>query len=195
MQSDSEAIARSAEDPTSFGVLFERHSRTVYGYLARRAGPDVADEVLSEVFLVAFQRRESFDGRSTTARPWLLGIATVLLRAYAKKEARHLRVAARAAEAEAHDGGLERAIDRQDASRRMQRMLEHLRHLPLIDRDVLLLYVWGELTYDEVAKSLDIPVGTVRSRLNRVRRELRRMESTTDEKESSDGRADTAARL
>jgi RNA polymerase sigma factor (sigma-70 family) len=195
MQTDSEAIARSTEDPRSFGVLFERHARAVYGYLARRAGPDVADEVLSEVFLVAFQRRDAFDGRSTSARPWLLGIGTVLLRAHAKKEAKHLRVTARAAEAEAHDGGLERALDKQDASRRMRRMLDHLQQLPPIDRDVLLLYAWGELSYDEVAKSLGIPVGTVRSRLNRVRRELRRMEFTTDGKERSYGRADTAARV
>lgn len=195
MRTDSEAIARSVEDPTAFGLLFERHARSVHRYLARRAGPDVADEVLSEVFLVSFQRRESFDGRSPSALPWLLGIATVLLRAHAKKEGRHLRAAARAAEVEAHDGGLERALDLQDASSRMRQTLDHLRHLPSIDRDVLLLYVWGELTYDEVAKSLEIPVGTVRSRLNRVRRELRRLESAPEGKESSHGRADTAAQL
>lgn len=194
METDSEAVERSASDPHAFGVLFERHARIVHGYLARRSGRDTADEVLSEVFLVAFQRRGAFDLRATTARPWLLGIATVLLRSHAKQEARHLRASARAAEVEAHDGGLESALDREDASRRMRRMLEHVQRLPAIDRDVLLLYAWGELTYDDVARSLEIPVGTVRSRLNRARRELRRLESTASRKESSDGRARTAAR-
>jgi DNA-directed RNA polymerase specialized sigma24 family protein len=130
MKTDSEVIEQSAADPPAFGLLFERHAVIVHGYLARRAGRDVADDVLSEVFLVAFERRASFDLRATTARPWLLGIATVLLRSYARREARHLRVAARAAEVDAHDGGLESAIDRQDASHRLRLMLDHVQRLP-----------------------------------------------------------------
>lgn len=195
MQTDSEVIERSAEDPPAFGVLFERHAGTVHGYLARRAGRDTADEVLSEVFLVAFERRAAFDTRATSARPWLLGIATILLRAHARREAKHLRAAAGAAEVEAHDGGLGGAQDRQDAVQRVRQMLEHLRGLPAIDRDVLLLYAWGDLTYEDIAKSLDIPIGTVRSRLNRVRRRLRQTGSATEGEESRHGRPRTAARV
>jgi len=40
------------------------------------------------------------------------------------------------------------------------------------DRDALLLHAWGELSYDEIAQALDVPVGTVRSRIHRARRQL-----------------------
>ena len=56
-------------------------------------------------------------------------------------------------------------------------MCDVIAALPAGERDALLLFVWEELTYDEIAASLDIPVGTVRSRLNRVRRRLRELET------------------
>jgi RNA polymerase sigma factor (sigma-70 family) len=48
-----------------------------------------------------------------------------------------------------------------------------LAKMPAGDRDVLLLFAWADMSYAEVAQALDIPVGTVRSRLNRARRQLR----------------------
>jgi len=53
------------------------------------------------------------------------------------------------------------------------RLLDALAGLKARDRDVLVLVAWEELSYDEVAAALDIPPGTVRSRLNRARRTLR----------------------
>jgi DNA-directed RNA polymerase specialized sigma24 family protein len=51
-------------------------------------------------------------------------------------------------------------------------LVRELRRLASDDRDALLLVVWGELTYDEVATALDVPIGTVRSRVARARRKL-----------------------
>lgn len=73
---------------------------------------------------------------------------------------------------------LDEALDAQLA----MTTLEHaLRKLATRDRDVLLLFAWTELTYNEIALALDIPVGTVRSRLNRARRAFRTEPMTTKE--------------
>ena len=90
--SDGELVEQSLATPHLFSELFRRHSGAVYGYVARRAGRDVADEVLSETFLVAFERRDRFQSDATSARPWLLGIATNLVHAHRRRAARHLHL-------------------------------------------------------------------------------------------------------
>ncbi|PJI53561.1 hypothetical protein CTI14_26810, partial [Methylobacterium radiotolerans] len=57
MNTDSEVIARSLDEPRAFSAIFERHVRPVGGYIRRRVGEDAVDDVLSETFLVAFRRR------------------------------------------------------------------------------------------------------------------------------------------
>ena len=55
--------------------------------------------------------------------------------------------------------------------------------LPEVERDALLLYVWEELSYEEIATALDVPVGTVRSRLNRARLTLRELQASIGRKQ------------
>ncbi|WP_375387589.1 RNA polymerase sigma factor [uncultured Amnibacterium sp.] len=171
--SDTELVQQSLTAPQAFSELFRRHSGAVYGYVARRAGRDVADEVLSETFLVAFERRDRFRSDATSARPWLLGIATNVVHAYRRKEARHLHLLQQLQEPVLGDGGIPRAGDRMDAAARLRDLGDRIRNLPAGDRDVLLLHAWADLTAEQIAVALDIPVGTVWSRLNRVRRTLR----------------------
>src|SRR4051812_30382438 len=93
---DAELIARSARDPRAFMPLVERHQRVLYGYLARRMGPNVAEELVSETFARAFALRDRFDTERPDARPWLFGIATNLMRNHVRSEVRQLRAYARA---------------------------------------------------------------------------------------------------
>ena len=72
-----------------------------------------------------------------------------------------------------HPDELEGSEDRVSATVARKRLLEALAELPPGDRDVVVLVAWEDLTYEEVAAVLDIPLGTVRSRLNRARRMLR----------------------
>src|SRR5207253_10162550 len=60
-----------------------------------------------------------------------------------------------------------------DASELWPRVASAVAALPAGERDVLMLYVWEELSYEEIASALSLPVGTVRSRLNRARNRLR----------------------
>ncbi|RKT51797.1 RNA polymerase sigma factor [Saccharothrix australiensis] len=174
------------EPGRAVGRLFDRHARSLHRYLARRVG-DLADDLVGETFLVAFQTRTAYDRERGTARAWLYGIATNLLRRHVRQEVRGLRAATRAAgPATGDDDHGNRVADRVDAAASTRRLAGALAELREGDRDVLLLTSWAGLDTNEVAEALGIPVGTVRSRLHRVRRHLRAHASTTDRARTGD---------
>ncbi|MDN3496069.1 sigma-70 family RNA polymerase sigma factor [Planococcus sp. APC 4015] len=173
MTTDSEIIRRSLADPRVFAELFDRHARVIGAYARQRSGADASQDILSETFLVAFRRRGSFELARESARPWLLGIATKLIARHRAAEAAQWRsiVAASSVIATGADD-IEAAADRVDAWSELRVLAPRIAGLSARDRDTLLLYAWGDLGYAEVAECLSVPVGTVRSRLNRVRRLL-----------------------
>lgn len=171
MSSDGDIITHSLGQRAAFATIYDRHERVVYRYAARRPGTSVADDITSETFLVAFTRRHDFVG--TDARPWLLGIATVLMQQYARREARAWKGMLASDLARVSGDELEAADSRLDAKALSKRMGRALSRLPPGDRDVLLLHAFGDLSYEAVSVALEIPIGTVRSRLNRARRKLR----------------------
>lgn len=167
---DAELIARSVDDPAEFAPLFDRHATTVHRYLGRRVG-ELADDLLSETFLVAFRRRAAYRPEHVEVRPWLLGIATNVVRGHVRTEQRRYRALARAAaEPEESGGDPADAVGRLDAQALRGPLAAALAGLKPRDRDALLLLAWADLGYEEIAAVLDIPVGTVRSRLHRARR-------------------------
>jgi RNA polymerase sigma-70 factor (ECF subfamily) len=169
--SDSELISASAGAPGDFGAIFDRHFDAVYAYLQRRIGRDLAEELSAETFLVAFDNRDRYDASRSEARPWLLGIATNLLRRHWRRETREFRAYARSAVdpvLDAFDGVEERL----DASGERRRLVEGLAELSGSERDALLLAAWADLSYVEIATALEVPVGTVRSRLSRARERI-----------------------
>lgn len=181
LDDDSHVIARSLQDASEFAVIFDRHFGTIHRYLARRVGGDVADDLAAEVFTVAFARRSSYDTDRPLALPWLYGIASNLLRADLRHQQRrdhaHERLASQSradAVAEPLD---ERVVTSLDAQRHAQGLQGRLADLSVDDATTLALYAWEDLSYEEIAEALEIPVGTVRSRLHRVRRKLREPES------------------
>ncbi len=191
MSTDSTIIRRSLGEPSAFAELFERHSAAVGRFAARRVGPEAAGDVLSETFLIAFRKRSSFDAAWDSAKPWLLGIATRVIHRQRGQEARQWRaIAASVAVAEPHSGGgMDRADERADAEAAVRGLTARIAALPARDRETLLLYAWGELTYEQIAAALGVPVGTVRSRLNRVRRRLAGPPVGQEREEESNGRA------
>jgi RNA polymerase sigma factor (sigma-70 family) len=159
-------------DAKAFERLFELHFDPVYGYLARRVGPELGRDLAAEAFAQAFAGRRSFDPRRGEPRPWLFGIAQNVLRRHYRDEERRLHALAGAAAAP--DG----------APPEEPRLASALRLLPVEERDALLLYAWADLSYEEIADATAVPVGTVRSRLHRARSRLR--EALTQE-EALDG--------
>jgi RNA polymerase sigma-70 factor (ECF subfamily) len=163
--SDASAIALSLSRPEAFAAIFDRHFDPIHGYLVRRVGPARADDLASATFTVAFERRRGFRGEADSARPWLFGIATNLMRNERRAEQRALNALSRLRPLTAQATPYEE-VDK-------TRVAALLADLDRDQRDVLLLYAWGELSYEEIAAALEVPLGTVRSRLARARARLR----------------------
>ncbi|WIX82914.1 RNA polymerase sigma factor [Amycolatopsis carbonis] len=169
---DGEVIAASADRPDLFAVIFDRHAASVYGYLASRLGQQIADDLLADTFLAAFSARQRYDSARAGVRPWLFGIATNMIARHRRDEVRRHRLTSAAARDD--DGGHDDRVTAELAAQAMRPLLSAaLAGLSQGDRDVLLLIAWEQLSYEEVAAVLAIPLGTVRSRLNRARRKVR----------------------
>jgi RNA polymerase sigma-70 factor (ECF subfamily) len=186
-------IDRSVRDPDQFAAIYEHHFAEVYRYLAGRLGPDVAEDLAAETFLIAFRKRDRFDPARGRVRPWLYGIATILVGRHRRAETRRYRALARAGRRvldseESHD---DRVADAVTAERLGRQLATALAALGQRDRDVLLLVALGDLSHHEVGLALDIPTGTVGSRLHRARRALREAmgvnDPTLDPEEGRDG--------
>jgi RNA polymerase sigma factor (sigma-70 family) len=169
---DAALITRSLCAPECFGALFDRHAPAISRYIARRLGPDAADDLVAETFLAAFRKRGRYDGAQADARPWLYGIATRLIGRHRRGEVRFFRAIARTGADPAAEHFADQVTDRIAAQSARRELAAALARLPQGQRDVLLLVASG-LGYEETALALAVPVGTVSSRLVRARRKVR----------------------
>ena len=151
--------------PARFAALYDRYLEAVALYLARRVGGELAEDLAAEVFVRAFRARASYRPVHETARPWLFGIAAHLVADHRRAERRRLKLLQRIAATPTAGRGPE--VPGLSAE-----LVHCLLGLPAADRDALLLVAWGELSYEETATALGVPVGTVRSRIARARRRL-----------------------
>ncbi|MFJ9585248.1 RNA polymerase sigma factor [Streptomyces acidicola] len=173
---DDELLLRSRQDPTAFEPLVARHSAALHGYLVRRA-PDAADDLLSELWLRAYAGRHGFDAARGTARAWLFGVARHVLAAHWRRlETEAPPGSARFAEgAEGMVSDPWQAVDRRLDAAAVSPVLRHaLAKLPAVERELMLLIAWEQLTPTEAASVVRIPPGTARSRLHRARTRLRK---------------------
>lgn len=156
------------------GEVYDVHAPALVRYLSARVGAGPAEDLLSEVFEVAIRRQHTFDEARGTPAAWLFGIATNVLRQHRRQEAQHWRT-----QSQRNDRHLEpddvsgRAVDSADALTAARNLAPALQSLDDIDRDILLLTSWAQLTPQEIGLVIDMPAGTVRSRLHRVRHKLR----------------------
>jgi RNA polymerase sigma-70 factor, ECF subfamily len=170
-RSDAELLTASIRDPDAFTELFHRHWDDLYRFCLHRAG-SAGEDIAAEAFRVAFDRRVRYDAQYADARPWLFGIAANVLREHFRSARREEHKQARSAALDAASPGetglgeLERALLGPDLAAALQ-------DIPAGDRDALLLLAWADLDYEQIGRALDIPLGTVRSRIHRARRRLR----------------------
>jgi RNA polymerase sigma-70 factor (ECF subfamily) len=174
---DSMLWARSrAGDADAFTVLFRRHAKAIYNYCFHRVGDwSAAEDMVSLVFLEAWRRRDK-ELPADKVLPWLYGIATNVVRNRSRAERRFRAALARVPEAMQEQNFSEEVEARLDDERRVTRALDLLAQLPRHEQDVFALCAWFELSYEDAGLALDVPVGTVRSRLSRARQHLRELD-------------------
>ena len=174
--SDNAAVTDDDVQGATYAVraLFVAHAVDLHASASRRVGRDLADDVVAETFRQAIESWERYDPEQGSARGWLFGIATNLLRRHWRTERRRL-VALRRSSGDAALAAVDPSAgidDQLDADARMTQVLAAIVDLDPEDRDLLTLVSWERMPHAEVAEVLAIPVGTVRSRLHRIRRQL-----------------------
>jgi RNA polymerase sigma factor (sigma-70 family) len=170
---DAMVIEASCREPERFAEIYDAYFMEIHNYVERRLGRGTADDLAAETFLAAFRQRKRYDRARGDARPWLYGIATNLIRRHRRREVATYKMLARAGAAETaevHNDWLDARIVAQELR---PQLLQALAGLSPGDRDVVLMVTLADFSYDQVAEALDIPYGTVCSRLNRARRKLR----------------------
>ncbi len=187
---DSTLWRRSrAGDVGAFGVLFERHAAEIYNYCFRRVGDwSIAEDLLSVVFLEAWRRREK-ELPHDKVLPWLYGIATNVVRNQRRSQRRYAAALKRVPAPRSDQGFTELADVRVDDDRQMRHVLTLIRKLPRREQEVFALCGWFELNYEDAALALDVPVGTVRSRLSRARARLRELDPTHGHEDETHAKA------
>jgi RNA polymerase sigma-70 factor (ECF subfamily) len=167
--------ARSG-DSDAFGMLFERHARTIYNYCFHRVGSwAVAEDLVSIVFLEAWRRRQKLLPHGKEL-PWLFGIATNVVRNRRRSERRYSAALGRVPEPIPEPTFADDSDQRVDDEELIGHALGLLARLPRREQEVFALCAWSELSYEDAAIALGIPVGTVRSRLSRARTRLRELD-------------------
>lgn len=175
--SDADLWARSrAGDRDAFGTLFERHASRLYNYCFRRTGSwTTAEDMLSVVFLEAWRRRDK-ELPPDKVLPWLYGIATHVVRNQRRSARRFAAALSRMPAVEPEPDFAGRSDERLDDEWQAQGVLNLLRKLSQGEQDVLVLCAVMDLSYEDAALALDVPVGTIRSRLSRARSRLRELD-------------------
>ena len=158
--------------------LVRSHTRLVYGACYRFTGrAEDANDLTQEVFLRVFRSLHTFNPESGAFRTWLVRLTRNLLIDNYRKNKKHqavdpLEEQMYALEETAGLGGqADRLLRRREAQEALQSALGQLS--PEL-REAVILRDFQEMEYREIGESLDIPEGTVKSRINRGRRELAR---------------------
>jgi RNA polymerase sigma factor (sigma-70 family) len=177
--SDAELVTASVRDPDAFSELFARHWDGLYRFCLNRAG-SAGEDIAAEAFRVAFDRRKRYDPSYGDARPWLFGIATNLLRDHFRTTRREERKLERSAALSALPRG-DAAPDGLERQLLGPHLAAALQGIPAANRDALLLLAWADLDYEQIAAALEIPLGTVRSRIHRARQRVRENLDASDD--------------
>jgi RNA polymerase sigma-70 factor (ECF subfamily) len=160
-------LAFSQGSSEAFTELFHRYKQPIYGFLRRRvADPAHAEELAQETFLALLRAAARFEPRALF-RTYLYAIGFKILRAHRRK----------AAFRATFFGHRNSSVDpsKQDATEAALWVRRAVERLDSIDREILLLREFEQLSYAEIADLLELPVNTVRSRLFRARTALRNL--------------------
>ena len=167
---DAELIARSlGGDEDAFVEVVRRHETAVGAYLARRVGRELAEDLLSEVWVAALRSRATYDRSFPDAGPWLFGVAHNTLRRHWRSRPPDEPVADVTGMASEWDpwAAVDNRVDVESALRHALALLRPQQ------REILTLVAWEDLTVADAGRAIGIPPGTARRYLHEARMALR----------------------
>lgn len=171
-------------DPDALAELFDRHGDRIYNHCFRATGDWAeAEDATSTVFLEVWRHRSRVLLHDGSVLPWLYGVATNVCRNLTRSRRRRQRALSALPRPDAVPDHADRVADRLGSTARMRAVLAAIDALPPHEREVLGLVAWSGLSYEQAAAALDVPVGTVRSRLSRARARLSDLTSGGDHDE------------
>ncbi len=178
---DDEALWQQARlgGEAAFRELVERYERPLYAFIAQYLG-QAAEDLFQETFLKAWRGRRTYMG-SQGFRPWLYAIARNLCRDARRQGRRAPRTASLHAggeEGNAMTGTLpdQRAADPAEGSRRRETAAQvraAVDELPADHREVVVMRMFRQMSFDDIARITGRSAGTLRSRLHHALRKLR----------------------
>jgi RNA polymerase sigma-70 factor (ECF subfamily) len=167
-------LMAASNDGAAFGELFERHTDAVYNHCFRRTGSwYMAEDLTSVVFLEAWRKRRHVAFHGESVLPWLFGVANNAIRNTTRSMRRHRRLLAKLPRPVAIPDQADEAIARVDDEQAIKAILGAFDRLTIHEQEVISVCDWSGLSYEEASLALEVPVGTVRSRLSRARNRLR----------------------
>lgn len=169
---DDLLLRRSAKgDEDAFAILYRRHQAPLYRFALRMTGsPWAAEEIVQDVFMMLVREPQKFDPERGTLGAFLYGVARNRVMKHIERSPRDISL-----DQNADQGTYAMAIDRftpaewAEMRERREQVRTAVLELPVEFRETVVLCELEELSYDEAAKLLDCPVGTIRSRLHRGR--------------------------
>jgi RNA polymerase sigma-70 factor, ECF subfamily len=170
-----ETAAGDISEAARFGRLFGLHAQAVYAFCARRtADLGLAEDLTSVTFLEAWRHRDRVPpAQAGSALPWLLGVANNVVRNARRGQRRYRSALERLPAPPVAPAAEDQAVARSVTEARLRDALDAISALPEREQEVVMFVLWSDLSYEEAATALGIPVGTVQSRLSRARAKLR----------------------
>jgi RNA polymerase sigma-70 factor, ECF subfamily len=171
---DEELLKRSAKgDEDAFAALYRRHADVLYRFAFRMTGSSWgAEEIVQDVFMTLVREPGKYDVERGTLPAFLFGIARNKIMKYNERLPREISLVER--QEDGSGGGLTLRDSFTPAMwaeqrERLEKVRAAVMELPIEFRETVVLCELEEMTYDQAARMLDCPIGTIRSRLHRGR--------------------------
>jgi RNA polymerase sigma-70 factor (ECF subfamily) len=163
---------RTPAPASTFEARYAENEGRLFRYLARRVGRTLAEDLTAETFAIAWERYADYDPDRAAFSTWIFGIAINLIRRHARTEVSQLGLYSRTGADPTQPSEESAIVDRLSAGIVWPKVAAELADMDEVDRDVLTLYAWAGMSYGAIAEALDMPIGTVRSRISRARDRL-----------------------
>jgi len=171
---DEELLKRSAKgDEEAFTVLYRRHVDVLYRFAFRMTGSTWgAEEIIQDVFMTLVREPGKYDAERGTLPAFLFGITRNKIMKYHERLPREISLVER--QEDGSGGGLTLRDSFTPAMwaeqrERLEKVRAAVMELPIEFRETVVLCELEEMSYDQAARMLDCPIGTIRSRLHRGR--------------------------